>query len=121
MPRRIKHLCNNPGCPKLTLDRFCPEHTKKVRSRYDAERGSSSKRGYDRTWKRVRLLYIQEHPLCEDCEDRGFITPADLVDHVIPISEGGDRLNFNNLRSLCTADHENKHKHERFRRREVRV
>ena len=121
MPRRLKHLCNHAGCPNLTLTRFCPEHTIDTRRRYDAERGSSSKRGYDRTWKRVRLLYIQAHPICEDCEDQGVITPADLVDHVIPIKEGGSRLSFDNLRSQCNDHHEKKHKHDRFKSREVRV
>ena len=28
MPRKPKHPCHYPGCPKLTDNRFCEEHTK---------------------------------------------------------------------------------------------
>ena len=34
--------------------------------------------------------------------------PANVVDHIKPITEGGAELNVNNLQSLCTMHHNQK-------------
>jgi hypothetical protein len=49
---------------------------------YELQRGSSSSRGYGADWKRFRLLYLQAHPLCEDCTQRHHITAATEVHHI---------------------------------------
>ena len=78
-------------------------------------------------WRKLRLFYIQSHPLCEDCldenirnEDGNFgsvITPATEVHHVVPISSASSELemkeiayNPKNLRSLCDYHHHLTHK-----------
>jgi len=43
------------------------------------------------------------------CEAEGRVTIADVVDHIVPIEDGGARLDVNNLRSLCTKHHEQRH------------
>ena len=37
------------------------------------------------------------------------ITPMELVDHIIPIAEGGALYDLENLQSLCAACHNKKH------------
>lgn len=42
------------------------------------------------------------------CEWRGCRRLAVEVDHITPVSQGGDRYDWNNLQSLCHAHHERK-------------
>lgn len=67
-------------------------------------------------WKKLRLAYLMQHPLCEDCEKNGIVEPATEVHHVKPISTGTTDLemkeiayNPNNLRSLCSKCHHKVH------------
>lgn len=62
-------------------------------------RGSAAQRGYDRQWRKVRDAFLARHPLCECGQG------ASIVDHVVPINQGGRRLDESNLRSVCTACH----------------
>lgn len=124
MPSKCAHFCNHPGCNELTTHRYCDKHTqeheaeqKKANARYDKERGSSTSRGYDELWRKVRLSYLKAHPLCELCDKEGKITPAVLVHHIKPIDEGGDRLRRENLQALCNDHHEGIHGKDRFKRR----
>ncbi len=71
----------------------------------DDRRESSARRGYDRTWRRVRLFHLQEHPLCVVCLETGQTTAATEVDHIAPLTAGGERLDSRNLRSLCERHH----------------
>lgn len=47
-------------------------------------------------WRKFRLQYIQRHPFCVRCNKSGY-----YVDHIKPISEGGDIYNEMNLQTLC--------------------
>lgn len=98
MPSRRLRPCNHPGCPSLTADRYCDEHTQDLK-RYDKERPSPSLRGYGDNWKKVRKLYLREHPICEEC-GRG----AEVVHHLLPIREGGGNEE-DNLEALCNRCH----------------
>ena len=72
---------------------------------YDQRRPSRRKRGlYDRTWMKLRLIFLQEHPLCCECG-----RPAGEVDHKIPISERPElRLDPANLQAMCKSCHSRK-------------
>ena len=77
MPYKPKRPCSHPGCPKLTDGRFCEEHAKEEAKRYERyQRDPAARKRYNRTWKRIRDRYIATHPLCEQCEKQGRITPA---------------------------------------------
>jgi 5-methylcytosine-specific restriction protein A len=105
MPYRPKRPCSHPGCPKLTDGRYCAEHAKEVAKRYERyQRDPAVKKRYGRTWKRIRDRYIAAHPLCEQCEKHGRITPAEEVHHIKPLSQGGTNA-VDNLMSLCTSCH----------------
>ena len=56
-------------------------------------------------WRKVRALFINEHPLCYNCEKKGIIKIAKVVDHIKPILKGGEALSFSNLQSLCHKCH----------------
>ena len=73
---------------------------------HDAHRGSSSARGYDRDWQRVREAVLREEPLCRFCLAGGRVTPGFAVDHILSIRGRPDlRLTRSNLRTLCESHH----------------
>ena len=80
----------------------------------DQRRGSSAQRGYDYAWQQLRLLKLQTDPMCESCKPEGRVRLAREVDHVIRITERPDlRLDWGNLKSLCSRCHAAKSAAER--------
>lgn len=73
----------------------------------DAERASTTARGYGWDWQKLRNQYIAQNPIC--CDPLKLhpnrVIPATDVDHVIPLAQGGARLEWSNLRSLCRECH----------------
>jgi len=70
-----------------------------------ADRKSARARGYDTAWDRLAARYRREHPFCEECARRGYVGLMDEVDHIIPLVDGGARLDPENLQSLCWKCH----------------
>lgn len=56
-------------------------------------------------WRRLRMIKLQANPVCEECLRRGLVTEATVVDHIVPINEGGAPLDMRNLQSLCAHCH----------------
>lgn len=57
-------------------------------------------------WQRLRLQHLMREPLCRGCETMGRLTPANTVDHVTPISEGGPAFpGHDGLASYCARCH----------------
>ncbi len=57
-------------------------------------------------WNRLRTLKASVNSLCEMCWKRGRLEPATCVDHIVPISEGGDPFpTLEGLMSLCWSCH----------------
>ena len=85
----------------------CDKHFKKSARHYDKERGSSTSRGYDKTWAKMRNAYLSEHPYCEECLRMDRLTEAQCVDHIDPFRDRSDpkRLNWENLQALCMTCH----------------
>lgn len=59
-------------------------------------------------WRTVRKAYLMAHPMCVKCQQKGIITEATVVDHKIPIRQGGDEYSWTNLQSLCASCHNKK-------------
>ena len=105
MPRKPKRPCSYLGCPRLTNDRYCEEHTRIVNNNYNRyERDRETPKRYNRAWKRIRDAYVAAHPLCEECLKQGRVVPVDQVHHIVPLREGGTN-DLSNLVSLCSACH----------------
>lgn len=67
--------------------------------RPERQRLSPSKRGYNTTWTKLRLMVLRAEPMCRTC---GAV--ATDVDHITPLARGG--LNeFENLQPLCKVCH----------------
>lgn len=67
-------------------------------------------------WKKLSIEYRRHQPLCEHCLKRDVITEADCVDHIVEIEDGGDKLEWDNLQSLCNACHNIKTGQEKRKR-----
>ena len=60
-------------------------------------------------WKRLRKAKLAAVPLCVPCQARDRLTPANTVDHIKPINEGGDPFpDFDGLMSMCPRCHNEK-------------
>lgn len=70
----------------------------------DVERPSAAKRGYGRTWQKLRLMILRAEPLCRLCKSENRVTLATDVDHIVPLGRGGPNTS-ENLRPLCKAHH----------------
>ena len=67
-------------------------------------------------WRKLRLNYLSQHPLCEECLKKGIIKSAQDIHHVISFMTTDDmcereRLAFDssNLQALCRDCHCEKH------------
>ena len=121
---RALRFCKHPGCSELVADSYCPEHKAEheqlqaeENKRYSQQRGSAASQGYDAQWQKVRLVYLRQHPLCEQCLEEGNTVPASMVHHVKAIKDGGARLDTKNLKALCNEHHEKIHGKDRWRKK----
>lgn len=69
-----------------------------------------------KNWKQLRELYYSEHPLCEQCLEKGIIKAAEEIHHKIPFLTGQTleeqyhlAYNKDNLQSLCSQCHHEIH------------
>lgn len=112
MPTRPSTWCIN-GCKLKAVKgtRHChaclqlaQEAEQRRRRRHDERRGSARDRGYDWQWEKVRNVVLKQEPVCRMCKD----ALATMVDHILPIRDGGDRLAYSNLQPLCVKCHARK-------------
>ena len=108
MPNKPKRPCRYPGCPGFCEQGqvFCKDH---MAWSGDRLRGGAEARGYDARWRSARTRYLSSHPLCVECLKENKLTPATVVDHIIP--HRGDKKLFwdeNNWQPLCKGCHDRK-------------
>ena len=110
MPYRPSKPCAYPGCPRLTHERYCIEHKKLMDARYDASFRDRRVREFyaSSEWRKLRQNYLIEHPFCVECRKAGRLTKASVVDHIVPIRQGGPALEEGNLQALCASCHGSK-------------
>lgn len=101
MPIRVHSPCSVAGCPEIAVSGGrCAQHQQ--RRQYVDTRLSASKRGYDAKWRKSRARFLSVHPVCVVCGGE-----ATEVDHIIPLSAGGDD-DWRNLQPLCKRCHSRK-------------
>lgn len=94
-----------PSKPKTFRLAWSPSPKDNARAR-DALRPNARERGYDWAWEKVRAWHMREEPLCRHCLERdGRCVPGEVVDHIRPINLGGERLDPDNLQTLCRRCH----------------
>lgn len=115
MPYAPGKPCRAPGCPSVVPSgsgAWCDDHKPPDKPRAKDTRPSAHKRGYGVTWRRLRRMVLNRHPLCADPfgihKERGVVVAAVEVDHIIPLKAGGDNR-MNNLRPLCRMCHARRH------------
>jgi 5-methylcytosine-specific restriction enzyme A len=82
---------------------------------------TAHQRGYGARWQKARIAFLRRYPLCGDrpgggktlfsqCQERGIVTPATVVDHQRP--HRGDSTLFwdtaNNWAAMCASCHARK-------------
>lgn len=113
MPDRPPRPCSSPGCPALVATGRCPTHQRALFAQQDAQRGTSTERGYGVAWRRLRAQVLAEEPLCRACASEGFVTAAEEVDHAKPKALGGTDAR-ENLQALCARHNASKGDTERL-------
>lgn len=63
------------------------------------------------TWMTIREKLLRQAPHCAECLKDGKVTPANEVDHILPLSMGGTD-DMTNLQGLCYEHHQTKTKQE---------
>ena len=111
MPKRPKKPCSCPGCPNLTDGRYCDSH-RFMEPKTESRRHNSFY--YPTEWKPFRMEYIKGYPFCIRCGK-----PAEIVDYIIPLKDGGAESGERNLEPLCLSCHSRKSIEDgsRFRRK----
>lgn len=67
-----------------------------------------------KAWKKVRRAQFDHEPLCRECRKQGRLVPAEDVDHIIQLEDGGAPLDPENLQSLCHSHHSEKTARDRL-------
>ena len=110
MPRKPKRPCSYPGCPKLVDGQYCEEHKRLVDKQYNEYGRDNFTKNFYKTpeWLHARKQHLNQHPFCAECLKAGKRTRATMVDHIVPIKQGGERFAPSNLQSLCWSCHSRK-------------
>ena len=115
MPFKPPKPCAKPGCPNLTHSRYCEQHQAEMNKTYDmTQRDRELKRFYNsQPWQALRQQKLKRDRFCEECRRGGRLVLATHVDHKHEIRQGGERLDMDNLQSLCHSCHSRKTLKER--------
>lgn len=93
------------------------QRTKARRDARQREYNKTSRRNqsfYDSpAWRKLRKWFARQNPVCVECRDEGIARTLDVVDHIVPIEQGGARLDPANLQALCNRHHNQKTARER--------
>lgn len=111
MALRPLRRCRLPGCRNLTRNRsgYCDDHERGYRLEKEGRMKVPDPLYVSTRWRKLRALWLAEHPLCERCRIMGAIVPATTVHHKVEVKDGGGELDMANLESLCTSCHNQVH------------
>lgn len=123
MTNKTLKPCPKIGCPNLTRERYCTEHTyerKEKVKQYNKQRDEKHVKFYNsRIWREARQqALVRDRFLCVHCKQEGRLTKAKIVDHIEELKHGGwdKRTDLDNLQSLCVPCHNTKTKKEQAKR-----
>lgn len=120
----ILHKCRKSGCHELvdTTSDYCQKHTRAYAREYDKLRTSREltkdyRRFYhSKAWRELRVEKLSLDPLCEECTKHHIYTLATEIHHKHEVFyHWSERLDIENLESLCKSCHEKIHKSGYYR------
>ena len=93
-----------PICRHGFSERHCPR-CPRPNKEYDEYRGSSTSRGYNARWERVRKTWLKRNPECAYCPG-DYKSLAVLIDHFVP-HRGNQQIFWNKefWRGSCQSCH----------------
>lgn len=112
MPTRPPHACAQPGCGALVYgsDSRCEQHRLPHWNIKDnRERDAIERRYGTQKWSSLRAAVLRREPMCRACRAQGRYVAATVVDHIVPVRDGGRMYDWFNLQPLCVACHNAKH------------
>lgn len=59
-------------------------------------------------WRKLSERVRAEEPLCRECLKEDRLTPSKVADHIVPVNNGGQRYDRENLQALCIECHNRK-------------
>lgn len=106
MPTKARRVCRAGGCGNVTAapSGYCEQCAAAGRNDADERRRSKKADPFylSPEWRRFRRWYLNRHPLC------GCGAAGQMVDHVVPISRGGAKLDERNAQTMCWRCHNRK-------------
>jgi len=67
-------------------------------------------------WGKLRTSILSAEPLCRHCKAKGDLTAATEVDHIVPVKQGGEIYDTDNLQPLCGKCHARKSTKDKWRK-----
>lgn len=107
MPSLPKSPCTAPGCGALTDGGRCDLH-RRDHDRKQAQSKPSQQADYrirGRALQQIRQKHFRREPLCVMCKDKGLVTLATELDHIVALVNGGTDTP-DNRQGLCKPCHE---------------
>ena len=97
-----------PTLPKAKKKKWIASSSNK--SGYKAKHLSVNSEFYNSTaWRELRKWFIKSNPTCKWCSEEGRANINNLiVDHIVEIVDGGEKLDPENLQTLCLSHHNQK-------------
>lgn len=99
----MKLLPHKPG------ERILREEKREKNREYNRARPAIHAFYSSSSWRKLREYVKRRSPLCAECLKHGIVTQGVIVDHIVPITEGGAMMDIKNLQVLCSACHNSKH------------
>lgn len=98
---------NEPLWCKMYRDRVIrPAQRQRITEQKGRTKESQSGFYLTRQWLAIRDRRRRDNPLCQACEEKGFVTVGRVIDHIIPIDEDPSlALEYNNTQNLCHSCH----------------
>lgn len=110
--------CKVEYCRVKTENGYCEKHieTNSKQKDYNKTRYSPYDIQYTKfykttAWKRAREQVLYANPMCTTCLEKGILTPAKIVHHIVELRDNWDlRLEISNLEGSCRECHNRHHK-----------
>ena len=110
MPHRAKKPCNHPGCGTAipAKDKHCIAHLPLHKDDYKRKIPQTGIYASPR-WRKYRQWYLNRNPACVhktnqiECGEL-----ATVIDHIIPVNQGGSFWHSENHQAMCKRHHDKK-------------